>query len=1325
MEYSQDQLNYFRLCYIGLELVPVGLRQIFKNEWDFLYKGTSFGEWKDTAKNGLDFYNMESKASQKKNARFLATIQNGNTAEWDCTCLFFAILYSDSIGKTLSPVVSKEVDDLRQVRNEIAHITEAKLTDADFQTSVDRVLNAFTSLGLAITEIQEIKDQTTFPTEEVEKIKKQARDLQDELEKTKSDLQQTKSALQSTEANLVSAKEENKSLTQEINAKLKPFCILTSCPPHDIIRRSQDIERITNKMEELYNGSCGAVSTVYLSGNPGCGKSQLAREIGQQFFSEQTDNAVTDLIFVATLNTESPETLADSYLTLGKHLGITEYALTGLESLKGKKSTEAIKQLHRLILPKASKFTKWLIIADNVIDLRLVRELLPQTGSKEWGHGQVLITTQDSGSIPQNAPHTYHESLSKGMRPEEAAELLEKVSQISERVQADNVAELLDFQPLALAAAAYYVQTVVTSGSSNYDWKAYLQEISTYSQRKTTETVLANESSAYAKTTMAAVEMAIQRAVDADEVLRQTFSFLSLCANDDIPLETVLKFVKAQVKDQPELLMKAKIERSSLSLVHSENGDERSYLRLHKVVHEALRRGEMFNLKSWESDHTMAEAVKIFESQLKENDGHENYAFCKKLRPHCESLVKHMASEFSFDQSTFVERLTPFVDFDIVIDWLHTLASFCHENSYFCFAKDVVDLAYNLLENTDDTSTGALTRKGRIFNMSGMVYCSLREYNYAKELHEKALAIRKNIFGEDHPNVATSYNNLASVYYRLAEYNKAKELHEKALMIRKNNFGEDHADVAISYSSLAPVHYSMGEYNKAKELHQKALMIRKKIFGEDHVDVAKSYSTLAPVHYSIGEYNQAKELHEKALMIYKNIFGEDHAHVATSLNNLASVNSTLGEYNQAKELQEKALMIRKKIFGEDHADVATSYSNLASVYNRLGEYNQAKELNEKALMISKKIFGENNAYVAKTYNNLAFVYNNLGKYSQAKALHQKALDIRKTIFGEGQAYVATSYHKLASVYSSLGEDNEAKELHERALMIRQKIFGEDHPYVATSYHKLASVYSSLGEHNQAKERHEKALMIRKKIFGEDHPYVATSYNNLASVYKSLGEYNQAKEFNVKALIISQKIFGEDHADVATSYDNLASVYYNLGEYDQAKELHEKAFMIYIKIFGEDHPDVATSHSNLASVYNRLAEYNQAKECHEKALMIRKKIFGEDHAYVAKSYHKLASVYNRLGECSQAKELHEKALMIRKNIFGEDHAHVATSYHKLASVYNSLGEYNQAKEFHEKSLMIRKKTFDEDQAHVATKFHKLASVYNSLGEYNQAKELHEK
>ena len=79
------------------------------------------------------------------------------------------------------------------------------------------------------------------------------------------------------------------------------------------------------------------------------------------------------------------------------------------------------------------------------------------------------------------------------------------------------------------------------------------------------------------------------------------------------------------------------------------------------------------------------------------------------------------------------------------------------------------------------------------------MYKRLGEYNQAKELHEKALVIRKKIFGEHHASVATSYNNLASVYYSLEEYNQAKDLHKKALVIRIKIFGEDDADVGTSY----------------------------------------------------------------------------------------------------------------------------------------------------------------------------------------------------------------------------------------------------------------------------------------------------------------------------------------------------------------------------------------------------------------------------------------------------------------------------------------------------------------------------------------------
>ena len=79
--------------------------------------------------------------------------------------------------------------------------------------------------------------------------------------------------------------------------------------------------------------------------------------------------------------------------------------------------------------------------------------------------------------------------------------------------------------------------------------------------------------------------------------------------------------------------------------------------------------------------------------------------------------------------------------------------------------------------------------------------------------------VYKKIFGEDHADVATSYNDLAKVYNSLGGYSHAKELHEKALMVYKKSFGEDHADSATSYNNLALVYNRLGGYNQAKELH--------------------------------------------------------------------------------------------------------------------------------------------------------------------------------------------------------------------------------------------------------------------------------------------------------------------------------------------------------------------------------------------------------------------------------------------------------------------------------------------------------------------------
>ena len=568
MEYNSEQLNYFRMCYIAFNLVPEGLRKVFRQEWDFRYKTTTHGEWKETPQNGRDFYSNETSRSRKKNVRFLARIQNGNTAEWDCSCLFFAILYSDSIGTTLSPAVGKEVDDLRNVRNDIAHINEAELTDVEFQNSVAKVLTAFNSLKLSViaADVEAVKNQTNFPTADLRSLKMQADNLKAEL-KTK--------------------EEENEALTQEINYQVKSVCSLTFKPSHEVIRRSTDVTRIVKKIQDLENKSKGAVSTIYLSGIPGCGKSQIARQVGQEFFDKKCCES-KGLTLVATLNAETLETLADSYITLGRQVGMTEYTLTNLATSKVDSPKETIQHLTRLILPKMKQFCNWLIIADNVADLPLVHSNLPPTASEEWGNGQVLITTQDSNSIPSNVPHSYHESLSEGMQTNDAVELLKQVSQIPNQEQAAKVAEVLDYQPLALAAAAFYVQEVVTSGSPNFSWTNYLEALRR-GEREATEEPLAQQNFAYSKTMTTAVKMAVDRASESDEVLRQAFYLFSLCAPISLPIEAAVNFVKFLAAGQTEESIKARILKSSLITCSYDEDGVPAYLRMHNIVHDVLK----------------------------------------------------------------------------------------------------------------------------------------------------------------------------------------------------------------------------------------------------------------------------------------------------------------------------------------------------------------------------------------------------------------------------------------------------------------------------------------------------------------------------------------------------------------------------------------------------------------------------------------------------------------------------------------------------------------------------------------------------------------
>src|SRR5271166_2252543 len=141
------------------------------------------------------------------------------------------------------------------------------------------------------------------------------------------------------------------------------------------------------------------------------------------------------------------------------------------------------------------------------------------------------------------------------------------------------------------------------------------------------------------------------------------------------------------------------------------------------------------------------------------------------------------------------------------------------------------------------------------------------QYAEAALLFRETLTIRRDTLGEDHPDTATTYNNLALTFRARGKYAEAEAMYRRALAIMLKALGADHPDTATSYANLAATLDAQGKYAEAEAMHRRALAIRLKALGADHPHTALSYNKLAETLRAQGKYAEAEAMHRRALAI--------------------------------------------------------------------------------------------------------------------------------------------------------------------------------------------------------------------------------------------------------------------------------------------------------------------------------------------------------------------------------------------------------------------------------------------------------------------------
>ena len=376
--------------------------------------------------------------------------------------------------------------------------------------------------------------------------------------------------------------------------------------------------------------------------------------------------------------------------------------------------------------------------------------------------------------------------------------------------------------------------------------------------------------------------------------------------------------------------------------------------------------------------------------------------------------------------------------------------------------------------------------------------------------------------------------------YKQALFPQSLDFSNLVLKIKKQCFGNKHPDIANTFINISSIYKTQGKYTQALDSLTQALNIKKFLYGDKHPDIALILNNMGTIYDSIGEYAKALDYYKQALSIRKDHFGDNHPDVAQTLNNIALVYKTQGKYDDALDYIKQVLSIRKKSFGDNHPDVADTLINIGEIYREKGCYVDALNSYNQALSISKNYFDDDHLHVAEILENIAIVYQAQNKHDAALDYLKKSLSTYKKYFGEHHPSVAKALENIGNSYLHNKQYKLALDNYKQTLSIRKDYFGEIHRDVAGTLNNIAGVHYYQNNFKDALSSFNQALSIRKKLFGDNHPDVAQTLNNIALIYQAQDKYNDALSHFQESLNIFDQFFPfhPEVIEVVKSYSQL-------------------------------------------------------------------------------------------------------------------------------------------------------------------------------------------
>jgi len=237
---------------------------------------------------------------------------------------------------------------------------------------------------------------------------------------------------------------------------------------------------------------------------------------------------------------------------------------------------------------------------------------------------------------------------------------------------------------------------------------------------------------------------------------------------------------------------------------------------------------------------------------------------------------------------------------------------------------------------------------------AGRTARNLYQYKDALPWLESYVRLKRANQNGDVLGLALAQRELAYTYVLSGSYQKTGPLYKEAMTALARKLGEDHPEMATSWQQIGELQETLGEYDKAVSLYKKALAILEKKRGAEHPVLANLLAKLGALCMELEMEKEAVPLYERLVRVREKALRPTHPQLAISLNNLAEAYRLQGRYADAEGCYQKTLVINETVHGPEHPSVAAVLQELAKLSTSQRRPEEAKQYQERAAAIFQK-----------------------------------------------------------------------------------------------------------------------------------------------------------------------------------------------------------------------------------------------------------------------------------------------------------------------------------------------------------------------------------